>query len=704
MNPETQPRTAANRAQEHSSTTATTMPLLPRFPSWVIWLLIVAAYLLATVVMTWPYAAHLSDSIPPQWDPPLQIWVMRWVQHALHTNPSHLYDANIFYPLSQTLAYTDSNVPAALIGSPIFILTGNAILTYNLLLLGTFVLAGCGCCALVSHITGNRAVGFLAGLVYAFLPYRYDHIWHLNQLSHAWTPWAVLALLLLIARPGWRTALAFGALTGIQVVSSFYVGFQLLFALGILLIVLLIADHRARTLRFGAWFAVAVVIGAAIILPLALPYLQVREDQGLVRALDEATYAGAMPGSYLKVPMKNRVWGWLNDEHILAGEDTLFVGGIATLGALLGIGFGLRRKPALTIGLLLIALIGFIISLGPVWNARDGGTTPLPYQFLFDHFPFFGAMRVPARFGVLVNFAVVVLAGIGAAYAYEYLRPRLQWPWLNGAIITAALACLILLELNATPIRVESFQAYAKSDVGAWLAQQPDDGVVLYLPQPIPNQYANAKYMLESTQHWHPLVYGYSGFVPARQQEFVSLFVGDLPRSDGTVANNVSFVNAENAGLLNDLGVRYLVVEESGYKREDWNAVLAQLAAAHDTLEPVAAFTGSRRVYQVRETTPPAVAVTLTAPTVAVHGTYWEPTIFLNNPSNRPALIAPTLFQPVTLTIRWRDSSGKEVRHDEQPLTLPLVAPPGESAIRLQPDQPEPPGDYTVQIVISGGL
>src|SRR5947208_4254213 len=146
------------------------------------------AYCAATVLMTWPLAPRMWNATPPGADPILQVWVARWVQHALVTHPLHLYDANAFYPLKDSLAFSDSNVPAALLAWPVYLVTHNSIFANNLLVLGTFVLAAGGMYLLVAHLAGNCAAGFLAGLAYAFLPYRYAHLWHLNQLGHAWTP------------------------------------------------------------------------------------------------------------------------------------------------------------------------------------------------------------------------------------------------------------------------------------------------------------------------------------------------------------------------------------------------------------------------------------------------------------------------------------------------------------------------------------
>ena len=354
-----------------------------------------------------------------------------------------------------------------------------------------------------------------------------------------------------------------------------------------------------------------------------------------------------------------------------------------------------------------MAAVAFVISLGPVWNARGGGTTPLPYKFLFEHFPLFGAMRVPARFGALVSFAVVTLGGLGAGWAWERFGPRLRAAWSGpvGPVVTAVVALLLLVELGAVPVRVEPAQPTPDTAaLNAWLASQPDDGAVLHLPQSTANQFANARYQVESTQHWHPLVYGYSGFIPARQQELIATFTGNLPRADGSIAERVNFVDADNVGILQDLGVRYLIVHREGYTDEDWSAVLAQLAAAPGALEAVDGFGDDLRLYRVLPTAAPSVTLDLVVPTAAAHGIYWEPTLIIKNPSGRVALTSRELFRPVTLTVHWRDASGREVRREERPLTLPLVVPAGESVIHLQPDQPEPPGTYAVQIDLTGGL
>ena len=53
-----------------------------------------------------------------------------------------------------------------------FAATGNMVLCYNLLFLSTIVLAGWGMYLLVRELTGRPLAAFVAGLAFAFAPYR----------------------------------------------------------------------------------------------------------------------------------------------------------------------------------------------------------------------------------------------------------------------------------------------------------------------------------------------------------------------------------------------------------------------------------------------------------------------------------------------------------------------------------------------------
>ena len=130
--------------------------------------------------MTWPLAARLGREIA--WDlgdPVFNCWVMSWtggqVLSALSGNFNALHDfwnGNIFFPEQLTITYSEHLTPQMLQILPLYALTGNIVLCYNLLFLTTFVLSGFGTYLLARDLTGHRLAAFVAGLAFAFAPYR----------------------------------------------------------------------------------------------------------------------------------------------------------------------------------------------------------------------------------------------------------------------------------------------------------------------------------------------------------------------------------------------------------------------------------------------------------------------------------------------------------------------------------------------------
>ncbi len=709
----------------------------------------------ATVAMTWPYATRLASATPPGPDPLLQIWLARWVQHALIRHPLALFEANVFYPNRLTLAYTDANIPGAILAAPIYLLTRDPLLTNSLLLLGTFVLAAGGMCAFVTRISGNRVAGFLAGLAYAFAPFRFVHLWHLNWLFAAWMPWLLLALVALVERPSRRRAVIAGVMIAVQTLTSFYFVPQVAMLVGGVVGAALLVDHRTRTRRFAGMLAITLGIAALLTVPLYLPYLRVRNDQGLARTLHEAEYWKATPGSYLSIPpdadpplrwpgeraAANRATGFQrtpdgHDHRETVAEDALFPGGVVLLGALLALA-GWRRRPTWTPLLAGFGIVAVVLSLGPSLGPRSGSGIPLPYGFLFDHVPIFAAMRVPARWGGVVDFAVVALGGLGLAWAWERLVPsltgwRLPAPRarrLAGATMALGVAALLLAELMPGSVAMETVDRSAATKAPySWLATQPD-GPLMEFPAEDPVEGPRASSarrhadlaMYWSTLHWKPLVNGNSGFVPDGYRNLIAAFISDLRRPDGTTARQISHVDDRNVALLQQLGVRYLLFHRSQYTARDWPAVVAALGTLEGDVQKAGDF-GEATIYLLNPPKQPIAEPTMTiwAPVMAGRDAPWSPVIAIDNTDDRSALFS--LTRPLNLRTTWYDANGQKVRDEERWLESKSVIPSGrldcspmacERAER--PDKPplrvqglslQPPssGEYTVRVAVRGEM
>ena len=158
-------------------------------------LLIIALYALLALAATHPLWQHLGDALPGDvGDPVLNAYILAWDAHALVVDPVHLFDANFFFPLPGTLAFSENLSGTALLALPLMLLSGEPVLTYNLVFLSSFVLAGAGMYLLVLHITRRRVAAFAAGVAFAFAPYHIASLAHLQLLTIGWLPLLVLAL------------------------------------------------------------------------------------------------------------------------------------------------------------------------------------------------------------------------------------------------------------------------------------------------------------------------------------------------------------------------------------------------------------------------------------------------------------------------------------------------------------------------------
>ena len=64
--------------------------------------------------------------------------------------------------------------------------------TYNLLLLLSIALSGWAMWRYALYLTGHSAAAILAGIVFAFVPYRFDHFHHLELQATIFLPLTLL--------------------------------------------------------------------------------------------------------------------------------------------------------------------------------------------------------------------------------------------------------------------------------------------------------------------------------------------------------------------------------------------------------------------------------------------------------------------------------------------------------------------------------
>ena len=151
----------------------------------------------------------------------VSLWRIAWIAHQLPRDPERLFAGNIYYPARHP-AFSDATLLQGALVSPLIWLGCRCLTRLTLLVLGSFVFAGVAAWLLVRELTGSTRAGLLAGLVFAFAPYRFDHYVHLELLWTGWMPLVLLAVHRAVDRGSWRAGVAFGLLFVAQGLSCIY--------------------------------------------------------------------------------------------------------------------------------------------------------------------------------------------------------------------------------------------------------------------------------------------------------------------------------------------------------------------------------------------------------------------------------------------------------------------------------------------------
>jgi hypothetical protein len=524
--------------------------------------LVVAAALLITVVMTWPLAIRgASAGRIDSGDGQFSIWNVAWVARTLVVDPRGLYDANIFYPHRGTLAWSEANIGAGALAVPFYWASGgNPYLAHNAVVFIAFVLALTGTYALARHLTGHRGGAAVAAVGFAFCPYVFSHTAHIQLLMTAGLPYSLLALHRFVERQTAGRAAALGLALAAQALSCGYYGIfaGLLAGYG----VLFYAASRGlwRRWRFWAGAAFAAALSIAIVLPFFLPYLELQQGAGFARSLDDSRRWSANWRSYVA----SGTWAhrWLL-AYLDPWVEVLFPGIVTTVLGLAGLA-GLAAATRATADIARRDDGWFYASVAAIALWSSFGPSAGLYTWLYKTVPVFAWLRAPSRLGLIVALALAVLG----AWAVKALLARARRP----VAASAALVALAMADLCVVPLFMVEARpvAPAYESLRKWPYGPVAEFPFFYLRMDFPR---HSEYMLASTAHWRPLINGYSDHIPP---EFRAMVV---PLS--------SFPNPESFAILKQLRAQYVVFHLNLYDRRAVVDLRARIEQYREYLRPI---------------------------------------------------------------------------------------------------------------------
>jgi hypothetical protein len=287
---------------------------------------VIFVFTLFTTLLTWPYVTRLKDVVVDTGDPYLMTWILWWDYHQTFTDPLHLFNANVFYPLKYTLAFSEHSYGLALLLVPLYALGLRPLTVHAVALLFAFPLTGYAAFRLGRTLTGSAAVGWVTGIIFAFIPARFNLM---SQVIYVFSPWIPLlfeALVLFVRERSRRRAVWLGCaffMSGLTTISWF--SFSLLpFVLGAAILLTRYGLWREHAF----WRRGAVALGAAtlLLLPFFLPYFAVARLYGFKRSIEEIKANSAWPIHWLSVEPRNKLWSRMGEPITDGWRFKLFPG------------------------------------------------------------------------------------------------------------------------------------------------------------------------------------------------------------------------------------------------------------------------------------------------------------------------------------------------------------------------------------------
>jgi hypothetical protein len=442
--------------------------LSARGEAWRLAAAFVAYALLAALYLHPIWSVFTTHIAPDLGDPLFNLYILKWVAHEVHLGFAGFWDAPFFFPVRSVLAYSDHLLGPGLAAAAFTSLVPEGlprwIPAYNLLLLSSFAATGLAGCFVLRRGGLGWAAAWLGGVMYAFSPFRWDQLSHLQILLMELIPVTLWSFDRLLARPGRGRAALFLGCYLLHLSGGCYLAFMIHVPLAVLL-----ANRLPELRRSGSWRVELPVLGGTALIAagaagaLFSRYQVVARVAGLHWGPGLVRTYGASLVSYL-TPSHSNLYSALLPASLYRPEGSLFPGWLAGGLALLGArDLWKRYRPAegappaaaavtpawrraVLAALLALAAVGWLAGEARTW------TMEVPGAFQLTGLP-------PWAIHTYGNPLLLVVLGIGG---WHMLRRRwglarpLRWqqmdPWQRGLLAAGAVTAALSFPIFFQPV------------------------------------------------------------------------------------------------------------------------------------------------------------------------------------------------------------------------------------------------------------
>ncbi len=233
-------------------------------------------YGLLTAVFLAPLLRQFATHIAPDpGDPIFTLTVLSWVGERLLAGGGDLWSPSFFHPARLVLTYSDHFLGPGLVFGVLRRIGASPAAAYNTLVLSSFALSGLVTCWVIRRAGHSRFAAFVAGVVFAFAPYKWDQLPHIQMLFTQWIPALLWCWHRFLDAPSRRRALAFLFFYTLHLLGGNYLAYLIHIPLGLMLAARLCDLPRDGVAKRG-WLTIgaASALAGALAFAVFRPYLE----------------------------------------------------------------------------------------------------------------------------------------------------------------------------------------------------------------------------------------------------------------------------------------------------------------------------------------------------------------------------------------------------------------------------------------------
>ena len=249
--------------------------------------LVITAFTVVAFVLAFPNPTRFRSSIVgDSSDALLNVWIMRSVQHALPLGWHALWNPPIYHPALNTLGYSDTLFPVALVHWILRVPLGDTI-AFNVIYVGAWVLSSWWMSRVAGRFVRYWGAAFVAALVYTYSSVRLaQHVHFQLVVGGTLVPLALLVFVRLLERPTPLRGAVLGLTVASLILTASYYGPMMAMILVIVAVGWLVVRRPTPLRDFTRSAAVAAVVVVALDAPFVYEYLALERDPRLRRSFE----------------------------------------------------------------------------------------------------------------------------------------------------------------------------------------------------------------------------------------------------------------------------------------------------------------------------------------------------------------------------------------------------------------------------------